>query len=83
MGFSDYDLSLVCTSKCDDEYLQCVATCSSSECLLDCSRANGACSECKYHFQLSSINLSIQHVHVILIALLVAKDATTPFVSAM
>ena len=48
---SDYDLSLVCTSKCDDEYLLCITTCGSSECFLDCSRANGACSDCEYLFQ--------------------------------
>ena len=50
-GFSDYDLSLKCTAKCDDEYLQCVSTCSSSECLLDCSRAMGACTDCKDPFR--------------------------------
>ena len=47
---SDYDLSLVCTSKCDDEYVQCILTCSSSDCFVECSRANVACSECKYPF---------------------------------
>ena len=46
--FSDYDLSLKCTGKCDDEYLQCVSTCSSSECLLECGRALGACNDGEY-----------------------------------
>ena len=50
MGFSDYDLSLECTKKCDEEYLQCVTACSSSECLMECSRANVACSDCEYPF---------------------------------
>ena len=53
---SDYDLSLVCTSKCDDEYLRCSSTCSSSYCLLECHRIAVACDDCKslwvqfYHF---------------------------------
>ena len=48
MLFSDYDLSLVCMSKCDDEYLQCVSTCSSSDCLMDCNRAAFACGDGEY-----------------------------------
>lgn len=36
---SDYDLSEVCVDKCDDDYLQCVSSCSASECLLECGRA--------------------------------------------
>ena len=43
----DYDLSLICTSKCDDAYLQCVSICSDSNCLLDCNRASIACTEGK------------------------------------
>ena len=43
--FSDYDLSLVCTSRCDDDYVQCVSVCSSSDCLLDCNRVAVACTE--------------------------------------
>ena len=46
-AFSDYDLSLVCMSKCDDEYLQCVSTCSSTDCLVECNRAWGTCGDCK------------------------------------
>ena len=44
---SDYDLSLVCTSKCDDKYLRCSSTCSSSYCLLECHRIAVACDDCK------------------------------------
>ena len=47
--FSDYDLSLICTSQCDDDYLQCVSSCSDNNCLLDCNRAAVACSECKFN----------------------------------
>ena len=43
--FSDYDLSLDCTSRCDDDYVQCVSVCSSSDCLLDCNRVAVACTE--------------------------------------
>ena len=48
-GFSDYDLSLQCTSKCDDEYLQCVTTCGSSECFVECGRVLGACNDGEYY----------------------------------
>ena len=48
LGLSDYDLSLQCTSKCDDEYLQCISTCSSSECFLECSRVMAACNDGEY-----------------------------------
>ena len=44
--FSDYDLSLVCTSRCDDDYVQCVSVCNSTDCLLDCNRAAVAYAEC-------------------------------------
>ena len=40
----------VCSDKCNEEYLQCVATCSSSECLLECSRAIATCMDCKSIF---------------------------------
>ena len=48
-AFSDYDLSLICTSKCDDVFLQCIASCSDSNCVLDCNRASLACSEGEFH----------------------------------
>ena len=75
-------------SKCDDEYLQCVSTCSSTDCLVECNRAWGTCGDCKYIFEdplLKSIRFIsfIQLVLVILIALMAAKDATTQFASAM
>ena len=47
-SFSDYDLSLVCISKCEDELLECVSTCSSSECILKCNRALVVCSDCEF-----------------------------------
>ena len=43
--FSDYDLSLVCTSQCDDAFLECVSTCGSSECFTECNRASVTCTE--------------------------------------
>ena len=46
--FRDYDLSLVCVSKCDDEYLKCVSTCSSSDCLMECNRAAVVCGDGEY-----------------------------------
>ena len=46
--FSDYDLSLICTAKCDDAYVECIATCGSSDCFIECNRASGTCSEGKY-----------------------------------
>ena len=75
-------------SKCDEEYLQCVSTCSSTDCLMECNRAWAICGDCKYIFEdsvLKSIRFIsfIQLVHVILIVLMVAKDATTQFASAM
>ena len=45
---SDYDLSLICTSECDDEYFKCVSTCGSSDCFMDCNRATVICIEGKY-----------------------------------
>ena len=83
--FSDYDLSLTCTSKCDEAYLECVSTCSSSDCLMECLRAAVTCGDGKYLAYCISIgpSLLIKHVHAILIALMAVKDATTQFVSAM
>ena len=49
---SDYDLSEVCVDKCDDDYLQCVSSCSASECLLECGRALSACGDCKLNTSL-------------------------------
>ena len=37
-----------------------MSTCSSSECLLECSRAMGVCTECKYLFQALSV---VYHVY--------------------
>ena len=48
--FRDYDLSLVCISKCDDQLLECISTCSSTECILECNRAWAICSDCEYLF---------------------------------
>ena len=48
--FSDYDLSLVCISKCDEQYLQCVSTCSSTDCLVECNRSWAICGDCEYTF---------------------------------
>ena len=48
--FRDYDLSLVCVSKCEDELLQCVSTCSSSDCLMECNRAAFVCGDGEYFF---------------------------------
>merc|ERR1719394_671364 len=47
----DYDLSLICTGKCDDQYLQCISSCGSdSNCLMDCNRDSVACSgSCPCH----------------------------------
>ena len=41
--FSDYDLSLVCISKCDEAFMKCVSTCSSSDCIMECNRASATC----------------------------------------
>ena len=43
----DYDLAQVCTSKCDDAYIQCVYECTNSECLLGCNRDSIVCTEGK------------------------------------
>ena len=96
---SDYDLSLICTSECDDEYFKCVSTCGSSDCFMDCNRATVICIEGKYaaycmvtgpspvsdSIQIISClkSLSIKDVHVIRIALMVVKDATIQSASAM
>ena len=85
--FSDYDLSLICTSQCDDDYLQCVSSCSDNNCLLDCNRAAVACSECKFsndstdNSQFHQFN--IQLVPATLIVLKVVLVATTPFAFVM
>ena len=44
----DYDLSLICSSKCEDAYVECVTTCSSSDCLIECNRAAVTCGDGKY-----------------------------------
>ena len=54
--FSDYDLSLICTSKCDEQYLKCISSCSDSNCSMDCNRDSVACSGCK----LLSVSYSLQ-----------------------
>ena len=41
----DYDLSLICTSKCDDDFVQCIAACSDSDCVINCQRASVTCIE--------------------------------------
>ena len=53
--FSDYDLRLICSSKCEDAYVECVTTCSSSDCLIECKlhlsvnyRAAVTCGDGKY-----------------------------------
>ena len=55
--FSDYDLSLVCMTKCDGEYMQCVSTCSTSDCLMECNRAWAACGDCEYSFSVFEFKL--------------------------
>ena len=99
--FRDYDLSLVCVSKCEDDFLQCASTCSSADCLTECNRDAFVCGDCEYFFQYrggvtissgkacvsvcrfySGLLFHIKHVHVILIALMAVKDATTQYASA-
>ena len=46
--FRDYDLSLICSSKCENAYVECVTTCSSSDCLIECNRAAVTCGDGKY-----------------------------------
>ena len=46
--FRDYDLSLICSSKCDDAYLECVTACGSSDCFMECNRAAVTCGNGKY-----------------------------------
>ena len=70
---------MICTSKCDEKYLDCVAACSDSNCLLDCNRASNVCYEGWVYLGSSSQVLTlIQLVHATLIVSKVAKDATTP-----
>jgi len=46
----DYDLSLICVTKCDEQLLQCTSSCSDSNCLLDCNRAWAICdNSCPCH----------------------------------
>ena len=45
--FRDYDLGMICTSKCDDAFVQCIAACGDSDCFLECNRASVACNEGK------------------------------------
>ena len=45
--FRDYDLGMICTSKCDDAFVQCIAACGSSDCFVDCNRSSIACTEGK------------------------------------
>ena len=83
MDSSDYDLSLVCTSKCDDVYVQCVSSCSSTDCLLDCNRAAVDCADGTVTIINSIIKHLIQHVLVIRIALKAAMDVKILSASAM
>ena len=82
--FSDYDLSLVCISQCEHDLLTCTSTCSSSECIMECNRALVVCSDCELPlWPFCKLNqFHFQHVHVILIVLMAAKDATTLYASA-
>ena len=48
--FSDYDLSLICTATCDDVFLDCIAACSDSNCVLDCNRDSIACNDGEFIF---------------------------------
>ena len=50
-AFSDYDLSLICISKCDDVFLNCIAGCSDSECVLKCNRDSVDCNEGDFIFE--------------------------------
>ena len=82
--FRDYDLSLICVSKCDDQLMECISTCSSSECIFECNRAWAICSDCEYLFNVFKHKLlNFKLVHVILIALMAVKDARTQFASVM
>ena len=82
--FSDYDLSLVCTSRCDDDYIQCVSACSDTDCLLDCNRAAVACADGMVTFIISSLlNNLTKLVPVIRIVLKVAMVVKTQFAFAM
>ena len=86
--FRDYDLSLVCTSKCDDQYLQCVSACSDADCLMECNRATVACADgmiflrkkCDLVINIWSI---FKHALVTPIVLKVAMVVTTRSVSVM
>ena len=84
--FSDYDLSLVCTSRCDGDYLQCVSVCSSKDCQLDCNRAAVACAEGENIFNNIFFDNQchfIKLVPVIQTALMDAMDVKTQFAFVM
>ena len=57
--FSDYDLSLICISKCDEAYLECASNCSSSDCLTECNRAFITCSDGKFsaHYNMLTVHM--------------------------
>jgi len=46
--FSDYDMSLVCSQKCDDVFRKCIAACDGSDCVMECNRDSLACTEGKF-----------------------------------
>ena len=63
--FSDYDLSLVCTSQCDDAFLKCTAACSNSNCVLDCNRDSIACNDCKLKlFSIVFVNCNTKYLNI-------------------
>ena len=79
-------MSLVCTSKCDDSYVQCVSACSDTDCLLDCNRSAVTCADGTIVISLikkSLHNAEFQRVHVIQIVLKAVRDVKILFASVM
>ena len=77
----------ICSSKCQEEYMECSSTCEGPECLSDCNRESIACTDCKLQFKIAVIikkkTQNVKRVHVIPIVLLDAKDVEIQFVFAM
>ena len=53
--FSDLPLEEICSSKCQEEYMECSSTCEGPECLSDCNRESIACTDCKLRFKIKFI----------------------------
>ena len=47
---SDYELSLICTSLCETDFIKCAESCDENECLLTCNREFASCNDGEHQY---------------------------------